>query len=110
MIIYGSHLATEIVYKMSKLEERYVITESANVDEGFDELTQRIDKFESVIIPKIENVQVIKNIMLSGGALGALMSGSGPSVFGIFSDENSQISAFNVLKNHGINAFLCKTV
>ncbi len=50
LIIYGSHLATEIVYKMSKLEERYVITESANVDEGLDELTQRIDKFESVII------------------------------------------------------------
>ncbi len=50
LIIYGSHLATEIVYKMSKLEERYVITESANVDEGFDELIQRIDKFESIII------------------------------------------------------------
>ena len=50
LIIYGSHLATEIVYKMSKLEERYVITESANVDEGFDELSKRIDKFESIII------------------------------------------------------------
>lgn len=50
MIIYGSHLATEIVYKMSKLEDRYVITESANVDIGFDELTQKIDKFESIII------------------------------------------------------------
>lgn len=50
LIIYGSHLATEIVYKMSKLEERYVITESANVDEGFDELSKHIDKFESVII------------------------------------------------------------
>ena len=50
LIIYGSHLATEIVYKMSKLEERYVITESANVDEGYDSLVSRIDKFESVII------------------------------------------------------------
>lgn len=50
LIIYGSHLATEIVYKMSSLEERYVITESANVDEGFDALSQRIDRFESVII------------------------------------------------------------
>lgn len=50
LIIYGSHLATEIVYKMSRLEERYVITESANVDEGFDDLSKRIDKFESVII------------------------------------------------------------
>ncbi len=50
MIIYGSHLATEIVYKMSQLEDRFVITESANVDVGFDALTQKIDKFESIII------------------------------------------------------------
>ena len=50
LIIYGSHLATEIVYKMSRLEERYVITESANVDEDIDDLYERIDKFESVII------------------------------------------------------------
>ena len=50
LIIYGSHLATEIVYKMSQLEDRFVITESASVDEGFDELTKAIDKFESIII------------------------------------------------------------
>lgn len=50
LIIYGSHLATEIVYKMSKLEERFVVTESANVDEGYDALVQRIDRYESVII------------------------------------------------------------
>ena len=50
LIIYGSHLATEIVYKMSQLEDRFVITESASVDEGFDELTKAIDKFERIII------------------------------------------------------------
>lgn len=50
LIIYGSHLATEIVYKMSNLEERYVISESANVDEGYEALTAKIDKFESLII------------------------------------------------------------
>ena len=50
LIIYGSHLATEIVYKMSKLEERYVIAESASVEEGFDKLVKEIDRFESVII------------------------------------------------------------
>ncbi len=50
LIVYGSHLATEIVYKMSKLEERYVIAESASVDEGYEKLTQHIDRFNSVII------------------------------------------------------------
>ena len=68
------------------------------------------NKFENVIIPKIENVQKIKDIMLNNGAIGALMSGSGPSVFGIFDDEKSQKSAFDALKNNGIKAFLCITV
>lgn len=50
LIIYGSHLATEIVYKMSKKEDKFVISESANVDEGYDKLVQRIDRFEGVVI------------------------------------------------------------
>ncbi len=68
------------------------------------------NKFEEVIIPINPNVQKIKDIMMQCGALGTLMSGSGPSVFGIFSDENSQKIALEKLKNCSINAFLCKTV
>lgn len=68
------------------------------------------NKFENVIIPKIENVQKIKDIMVNNGAIGALMSGSGPSVFGIFNTEKTQKIAFDALKNNGIKAFLCKTV
>ncbi|MBQ8147090.1 MAG: 4-(cytidine 5'-diphospho)-2-C-methyl-D-erythritol kinase [Clostridia bacterium] len=68
------------------------------------------NKFEEVIIPINPNVQKIKDIMLQCGALGTLMSGSGPSVFGIFIDENSQKNALEKLKNCSINAFLCKTV
>ncbi len=108
-------------YAFSLLDEKYGTncTDSGNIFSVIDGIEGEnlmavcnglYNKFESVIIPKIKNVQVIKDIMLSCGALGALMSGSGPSVFGIFGDEASQISAFNVLKNHGINAFLCKTV
>lgn len=50
LIIYGSHLATEIVYKMSTMADKYVISESANVDEGYENLVQRIDRFDSIII------------------------------------------------------------
>ncbi len=50
LIIYGSHLATEIVYKMSEMVDRYKINESINVDEGYDEIISKIDKFKSVII------------------------------------------------------------
>lgn len=68
------------------------------------------NKFENVIIPKNNNIQRIKEIMLSCGAIGTLMSGSGPSVFGIFLDEISQKNALEELKNCSINAFLCKTI
>lgn len=108
-------------YAFSLLDNKYGVecTDSGNIEgilEGIkignlDVICENLyNKFESVIIPEIENVQKIKEVMLSCGASGALMSGSGPSVFGIFSDEKSQISAFNVLKSKGINAFLCKTV
>ncbi len=50
IIIYGSHLATEIVYKMSNMEDKFVINESANVDEGYDSLIQRVDRFDGVVI------------------------------------------------------------
>ena len=68
------------------------------------------NKFEGVIIQQNENVEKIKKIMVESGAVGALMSGSGPSVFGIFMDEISQNKALCELKNCSINAFLCKTV
>ena len=68
------------------------------------------NKFESVIIPINQNVQKIKDIMVENGAMGTLMSGSGPSVFGIFMDESSQKKALIALQNCSINAFLCKTI
>ena len=41
--------------------------------------------FEQVL--RVEECEKIKRIMMDGGALGACMTGSGSTVFGIFSDE-----------------------
>lgn len=68
------------------------------------------NKFENVIIPTNENIKKIKDILLENGAIGALMSGSGPSVFGIFETEDAQNKAYNALQKANINAFLCKTL
>ena len=68
------------------------------------------NKFEHVIIPKNPNINAIKSALLGNGAIGALMSGSGPSVFGIFESENDQIKAYNALKDQNIRTFLCKTL
>ena len=50
LIIYGSHLATEIVYKMSTMSDRYKILESVNVDVGYESVVEKIDKYPSIII------------------------------------------------------------
>ena len=68
------------------------------------------NKFEGVIAESNKNIDKIKNTLLKNGALGALMSGSGPSVFGIFENENNSINAYKALKSQKIRAFLCKTL
>jgi 4-diphosphocytidyl-2-C-methyl-D-erythritol kinase len=41
---------------------------------------------ETVTIPEHPEIQHIKDTMLENGAIASLMSGSGPTVFGIFDD------------------------
>lgn len=48
---------------------------------------------ETVTIPHHPEIGDIKDIMVDGGAMGALMSGSGPTVFGIFSEEEKAKAA-----------------
>ena len=42
---------------------------------------------ESVTIEKYPVIETIKDAMKEAGALNAMMSGSGPTVFGIFEDR-----------------------
>ncbi len=55
--------------------------------------------FEEVISKSHPEIEEIKKTMLDCGALGALMSGSGPSVFGIFENEDDAEKAQSLLKN-----------
>ena len=48
---------------------------------------------EEVTIPMCPVIEEIKQEMLSAGALGAMMSGSGPTVFGLFEDNRKAIKA-----------------
>ena len=44
----------------------------------------------------------IKNMMIENGALGAVMSGSGPSVFGLFDSEENAKKVRKALTDYGI--------
>ena len=48
---------------------------------------------ETVTIPEYPVIEDIKNYMMEHGALNALMSGSGPTVFGIYEDEEMALNA-----------------
>ena len=51
-------------------------------------ITDRLENvLEAVTVPAYPVIDEIKQEMIQGGALNALMSGSGPTVFGIFEDE-----------------------
>lgn len=49
----------------------------------------------------------IKSVMRKHNAKGALMSGSGPSVFGVFENESDAKNAESDLKTQGYECFLC---
>jgi 4-diphosphocytidyl-2-C-methyl-D-erythritol kinase len=53
---------------------------------------------EKVTIPKYPIVQEAKDALIERGALGSMMSGSGPSVFGLFSCREDAVSAFRSLR------------
>ena len=62
--------------------------------------------FESEIIGKYPVIGEIKDLMEANGALKAMMSGSGPTVFGIFDDREKMEAAAAVLRQSN----LAKTV
>jgi len=54
---------------------------------------------EYVTIPNNEIIRELKDEMLKCGALNSLMSGSGPSVYGLYADEATRDEAYEFLKN-----------
>lgn len=70
-------------------------------------LTSKMENvFEPGIIRQYPVIQEIKDLMEANGALKAMMSGSGPTVFGIFDDRAKMREAAEVLKQ----SHLAKTV
>ncbi len=60
--------------------------------------------FEPAVLPICPKAEKIKQSLKEYGAMATLMSGSGPSVFGVFSDEKSARLAEKKLRECGVNA------
>ena len=57
---------------------------------------------EQVMIPEYPVIGEIKEMMLETGALGAMMSGSGPTVFGIYKTRGAAKEGARKIKSRGL--------
>ncbi len=88
------HVSTKFVYTNLVLDENSphpdidaMILAMKNRD--LNDLCARLGNIlETVTIPAHPEIDVIKQCMIEHGALGSLMSGSGPTVFGVFDDPD----------------------
>jgi 4-diphosphocytidyl-2-C-methyl-D-erythritol kinase len=63
------------------------------VQAGKSYLTEIFNDFETSILAAYPPIMEAKNFLMSRGSVATLLSGSGSSVFGFFSDEESAFAA-----------------
>lgn len=63
--------------------------------------------FEDVVAEQNADIDIIKRVMRQGGAIRAMMSGSGPSVFGVFETPNEAEKTNASLQEMGYKSFVC---
>lgn len=101
-------VSTKMVY--DKLDSKE-ITEHPDIDGILEGLAQKDIRMvaasmgnvlEKVTIEAYPVIARIKESMMHSGAMGAMMSGSGPTVFGLFEDRRSARKAAEQIKNNGL--------
>ncbi len=65
----------------------------------FDVVRHLVNDLESVTVKALPVIELIKRLLLAHGAAGAMMSGSGSTVFGLFANREQAVSACNALQN-----------
>ncbi len=73
-------------------------------------LSSMYNVLEPVTKSFVSIISDIENSLRDNGAVFAMMTGSGPAVFGIFDDKNKMNRAFRELKKTYENTFITKTV
>ncbi len=91
-------VSTAWVYKNLQLTQKERLD---TLPDSFGDITSLCavlsNDLESVTIPAFPVIGEIKERLVRMGAAGAMMSGSGPTVFGLFSDETTACSASDEL-------------
>lgn len=113
----GISVSTKFVYENLHANELR-LEQHPDIDGMMEAIKQKdlygiADRFgnvlENVTIPAYPVIQEIKDLMLEQGAIGALMSGSGPTVFGLFTNPKAAAKAHEEMR-FGAGAELAKQV
>ena len=100
----GISVSTKFVYSNLKVDE---IKQHPDIDamvsaikaNDFNKMASNLGNvLEEVTIPSYPIIEQIKQEMLKNGAVNALMSGSGPTVFGLFDDKKKAMAASEALR------------
>jgi 4-diphosphocytidyl-2-C-methyl-D-erythritol kinase len=87
----GFEISTKLVYqglnlRLTKPGINYSIPRFSTTEDLIQSLTNDLESVTTKLHPVLDQ---IKALLLMSGARGALMSGSGPTVFGVFTDKES---------------------
>jgi 4-diphosphocytidyl-2-C-methyl-D-erythritol kinase len=101
-------VSTKFVYQNLKLDEHTV---HPDIDRLMQDLEDKElgaiardmgNVLESVTIPNYPVIAQIKEQMMRSGAVGSMMSGSGPTVFGLFEDIGTAKRALREMRESGL--------
>lgn len=97
-------VSTKFVYENLKLDENTV---HPDIDRLVEDIRRKDlaaitsdmgNVLETVTIPNYPVIAEIKEYMMEHGAAGAMMSGSGPTVFGLFDDKEKAVAAYEAMQ------------
>lgn len=102
-------VSTKFVYENLRLDGK---TEHPDIDQLIKDIKAKDlqgvcdhmgNILETVTIPNYPIIAEIKKNMMENGAAGAMMSGSGPTVFGLFDDAEKAKQAYKAMKKSGLS-------
>ncbi|MBU1232061.1 MAG: 4-(cytidine 5'-diphospho)-2-C-methyl-D-erythritol kinase [Proteobacteria bacterium] len=115
----GFSVSTAWVYKnftLTRADKVSNLSDSRKKDNLSELPDPLFNDLEKVTIERYPELAVIKNFLLDNGASGALMSGSGPTVFGVFPDSLGVASsdlhhcADELTKKYGSGVFITRVL
>ena len=101
----GIHVQTSWVYdnyRLTKKGDKFIFPGSLNNDDQEFTPAELHNDLEEVTVARHPVIAQVKKLLMEAGAAGALMSGSGPTVFGLLeNDKSAEAAALSLTQRWG---------